>query len=110
MNSSKQYASFWKPFGLRGGSRVLLDKTFNRAIPAVLFLGVMAIGSIGCTGDEKRAAALLETAQFEERQFNPKQAEKLYNQILERYPETESAETAQARLTALTKGEAGGAP
>lgn len=53
-----------------------------------------------CTGD--KAKELLETAEFEERQMNLPHAKQLYEDVIRLYPSSQEAETARARLAALT--------
>jgi len=58
----------------------------------------------GCSGSEKKAAELYELAAFEQQQFNPENALKLYDRILAEYPGTETAKKAkEARETLLSK-------
>ena len=45
-----------------------------------------------CSSEESSARKLLETARFEEQQNNTSRAQKLYNEILEKYPDTEVAQ------------------
>jgi TolA-binding protein len=47
---------------------------------------------LNCSSEEGRARKLLETARFEEQQNNKSRAQKLYNEILEQYPDTEAAQ------------------
>jgi len=54
----------------------------------------------GCSGDNK-AAELLETAQFEEKQNNLEHASKLYETIIKKHPGTPAAEKARTRLQEL---------
>lgn len=66
-----------------------------------------AVGLVGCllltacTGD--KAKELLETAEFEERQMNLPHAKQLYEDVIRLYPSSQEAETARARLAALTR-------
>jgi outer membrane protein assembly factor BamD (BamD/ComL family) len=62
-------------------------------------LGI-ALALSGC-GD--RAKDLYETAQLEERQYNPDNAAKLYRQIIDRHPRSPYAEQARERLAELEK-------
>jgi TolA-binding protein len=55
----------------------------------------------GCTSDNKKAADLLDTASFEEKQNNFEHAAKLYDEILKNYPSTQAAKEAKERLDAL---------
>ncbi len=54
-----------------------------------------------CSNAEERAAEIYATAQFEEEQFNPEHASEIYQEILQRHPETSFAEKASKRLEAL---------
>lgn len=55
-----------------------------------------------CTGD--KAKEILETAEFEERQMNLPHAKQLYEDVIRLYPSSKEAETARARLAALSHG------
>ena len=46
-------------------------------------------------------AELLDTAQFEERQFNTAHAMELYQELLDRHPNSDQAAVARERLKAL---------
>lgn len=61
----------------------------------LLFLTLAA-----CSGDQPKE--LLETAQFEEKQMNLPHARQLYEDVIRLYPTSTEAETARARLAALT--------
>lgn len=65
----------------------------------ILTLALLA----GCTSGEKKAAELLETARFEEKQSNLEHAAKLYDEILKKYPSSPAAKDAAARMTELTQ-------
>ena len=65
----------------------------------VLSLALLA----GCSSGEKKAAELLETARFEEKQNNPEHATKLYDEILKKYPSSPAAKDAAARMAELTQ-------
>lgn len=56
----------------------------------------------GCSGDKGKQQ--LETAQFEEKQNNREHAIKLYEEVVNRYPGSANARTAQERLNALRGG------
>ena len=62
-----------------------------------IILLVMAFSS--CSG--KKAEEMYETAQFEELQKNTVHAKQLYEEILEKYPESEYSGKASERLKAL---------
>jgi len=55
----------------------------------------------GCSGDA--AKQLFDTAKLEELQDNQEHATKLYQEIIQRYPESEYARRAKERLSALGK-------
>lgn len=55
----------------------------------------------GCASGEKKAAELLETARFEEKQNNLEHATKLYDEILKKYPASPAAKDAAARMVEL---------
>jgi TolA-binding protein len=54
---------------------------------------------MGCTGNG--AEELFETARFEERQNNLAHARELYEQIMSRYPDSDTAKRANERLARL---------
>jgi TolA-binding protein len=60
----------------------------------------------GCGGG---AQEMLDTAQLEETQHNVPHARQLYAEIVQRYPGTPQAETAQSRLRTLEQGGGGAA-
>lgn len=66
-------------------------------IVVIFFLMLGAAG--GCSGDSPRA--LFETAQLEEKQNSLDHARQLYREIIEKYPDSEVAAAAGARLHAL---------
>lgn len=61
--------------------------------------GVILLFGVGCSGD--RSKEIFETAQFEEKQHNNEHAEKLYSELLTKYPKSPLARQAQERLDAL---------
>jgi TolA-binding protein len=63
----------------------------------VLVLALLA----GCPSGEKKAAELLDTARFEEKQGNLEHATKLYGEILAKYPSSPAAKDAAARMGEL---------
>ncbi|MBW1786547.1 MAG: hypothetical protein JRK53_08015 [Deltaproteobacteria bacterium] len=69
----------------------------KRGIFILLFFVIFAFA--GCS--DKRAQELYDTAQFEELQNNKPNAAKLYREILEKYPDTATAEKAKERLDAM---------
>ena len=46
---------------------------------------------------------LYETAQFEELQNNPEHARELYEELIEKYPDSEYAGKSKARISALSR-------
>ena len=66
----------------------------------LLLLGLVLALSC-CSGNN--AKELFDTAKLEELQFNPDHATKLYQEIVNKYPESEYAEKAKERLAALKK-------
>lgn len=73
-----------------------------RRIVLVMFM-VLGLSLFACSG--KKAEEMYETAQFEELQRNMVHAKQLYQEILEKYPESEFAHKAAERLEALKDGE-----
>lgn len=68
----------------------------------ILLLSVLSLLFVtACTSSEKKAAELMETARFEEKQTNREHAVKLYEEITAKYPGTAVAKEAEARLKAL---------
>ena len=57
----------------------------------------------GCS--EKKAKELFEIAQFEELQKNQKHARQLYEEIIDKYPETDYAKKAEERLSQIPSPE-----
>jgi outer membrane protein assembly factor BamD (BamD/ComL family) len=62
-------------------------------------LGIAVLA--GCAGEKGKD--LFETAQFEEKQGNREHAAKLYAEIVQKYPGSENAKKAGARLAELGK-------
>ena len=65
----------------------------------ILAIALASLLASGCTGDKSRD--LFETAQFEEKQNNREHAQKLYAEILVKYPDSAVANQARERLAAL---------
>ena len=66
-------------------------------LPAAILLGLLtACGEHG-------GKDLFETAQFEEKQNNVPHAKELYQEILTKYPQSEYARKAEARLQRLNE-------
>lgn len=55
----------------------------------------------GCSGD--KAKELMDTALLEEKQHNPDHARQLYQEIIQKYPDSAFAGDAQKRLSDLKK-------
>jgi TolA-binding protein len=72
--------------------------TTRNAITAICLMLLLS----ACSGD-KQAAQLLETALFEEKQSNIAHAIKLYNEIIQKHPDSSSALKAKSRLSELNK-------
>ncbi len=64
---------------------------------------VLMVLITGCVSGEKKAAELLDTAKFEEKQTNLEHATKLYEEILRKYPTSPAAKEAAARMAELTQ-------
>lgn len=73
--------------------------TILRTSLCVLLLSL----TFACSGD--KAKELLETAEFEERQLNLPHAKQLYEDVIRLYPTSKEADTARARLAALSQGQ-----
>lgn len=71
----------------------------NVCLATMLLLCIFTIS--GCSGDHK-AAELLETAGFEEKQRNVEHAVKLYEKIIKEYPNSKAASEARTRLDDLS--------
>ncbi len=71
-----------------------------KRIPLILLI-VFTVALTGCSG--KKATELFETAKFEELQNNKEHAEKLYQEIIAKYPGTEEARLAEKRLAELRR-------
>ena len=64
-----------------------------------VFVCLAVLGGCTRSGPEE----LMETAKFEELQQNVPHARKLYQEIVDRYPDSEEAKVARERLAALAK-------
>lgn len=60
-----------------------------------------ALALFGCTGES--AEQLMDTARLEELQNNPEHARQLYQEIVEKHPNSKQAEEARKRLKAPEK-------
>jgi TolA-binding protein len=65
----------------------------------LIFLITLTVMFSACS--DKKAEEIYETAQFEELQKNTVHAKQLYEEIIEKYPDTEYAVKASERLNAL---------
>ena len=65
----------------------------------LICLFALAMGVMGCSGDS--AKDLYETAQLEELQKNREHALQLYEEILQKHPNSEYAKKAAERLNAI---------
>ena len=72
-----------------------------RRIVTTMMLVLGLLTAAGCTGDKGKE--LFETAQFEEKQHNLEHAEKLYREIIEKYPGSDYAKMAEKRLAEMKK-------
>ncbi len=72
-------------------------KTMIRLLWVILIGTGIMLG--GCT--DKKAKELFETAQLEERQNNSEHARRLYQEIIEDYPDSDYAEPARERMSVL---------
>ncbi|TAJ98644.1 MAG: tetratricopeptide repeat protein [Candidatus Manganitrophaceae bacterium] len=69
-------------------------------INQTLSIGLLLL-AFGCGNPEAKSKELYDTAQFEEQQRNFKHARQLYERILKEYPNTETAQKADARIKTL---------
>jgi len=70
----------------------------------IIFVFIMSLSLVlsGCSGG--KAEELFETAKLEELQNAQDHAIKLYQEIVEKYPDSEHAQQAKERLAALNAG------
>ena len=67
---------------------------------------IALIGILFCAcSAEKKAREIFEIAEFEEVQFNETHARELYQKILDKYPDTETASRARQALLRLGSGQ-----
>lgn len=71
----------------------------RKSVTAVLVAGLGAWALAACRGESPQQ--LLETAKFEELQFNEEHARTLYERIIADHPSSPEAETARQRLAEL---------
>jgi TolA-binding protein len=67
----------------------------------VLVAVICTVSLLSCSAD--KASELFETAQFEELQNNNEHARQIYEDIIKKYPGSDSAKKAEDRLTAIGK-------
>ena len=67
----------------------------------LIFLLLFAFALPGCSGD--KAEELYNTAGFEELQNNREHALKLYEEIVDKYPDSEYAQKAEDRIAEIKK-------
>ncbi|WP_136514273.1 outer membrane protein assembly factor BamD [Geomonas edaphica] len=65
----------------------------------LLLVAMLVVAGAGCSGDKSKE--LYDTAQFEEKQNNREHAKQLYQEIVDKYPDSPVAKQAKERLTAL---------
>jgi TolA-binding protein len=70
-----------------------------KVICALMLLSLALLS--GCNSGEKKAAELLETARFEEKQNNFEHAKQLYDEILKKHPDSPAAAEARTRAAEL---------
>ncbi|PLX81225.1 MAG: hypothetical protein C0616_05485 [Desulfuromonas sp.] len=68
-----------------------------------LLLGSLLLLPLAACGDKPED--LMQTARFEEQQFNQEHAIKLYQRIVREFPDSSYAQQARQRLQELSKGE-----
>lgn len=78
--------------------------TTTPAMRIILFTLILAL-SLTLAGCTDRAEEIYDTARLEERQQALDHAESLYEEILEKYPDSEYAAKARERLSAIRGGD-----
>lgn len=68
-----------------------------------ILLGLFLTFVIACGKSEDQAEALFSVGQLEEKQFNPKHASELYQEVIKKYPDTNWAEKAQERIKEIKR-------
>lgn len=72
------------------------------SIVGLLVMGLFLVFSpAGCTSSERAAQETYDLAQFEEKQGNTEHAQRLYQEIIAKHPDTSWAEKARGRLSEL---------
>lgn len=65
----------------------------------LLLAAMLILAAAGCSVDKSKE--LYDTAQFEEKQNNREHAKQLYQEIVDKYPDSQVAKQAKERLAAL---------
>jgi TolA-binding protein len=65
----------------------------------LLMMILLSVSVSGCTGD--KAKDMMDTAILEEKQHNSDHARQLYQEIIQKYPDSSVAKDAQRRLSEL---------
>lgn len=68
---------------------------------SVLLMMLLVAFAGACSADKSKE--LFDTAQFEEKQNNKEHARQLYQEVVDKYPDSPLAKQAQERLAALPK-------
>lgn len=71
----------------------------------VAILWICVALAVGCGGSERASSRLMETAAFEEQQNNFAYAGRLYERVVDEYPDTAAAVEARRRLDAIARGD-----
>ena len=73
----------------------------------IVLILIMLLATLlsGCSGDS--AEQLFDTAKLEELQDNREHAKKLYQEIIDKYPESDYGKRAEERLAALERTDKG---
>lgn len=87
----------------RADSRFLRRRLNRVALAACLAGGLLLGGVAACASADRAAQESFELAEFEERQGNVEHARQLYQEILNRYPQSEWAHKAKGRLETLPR-------
>ena len=67
----------------------------------IALMTLLSVSMSGCTGDKARE--LMDTAILEEKQHNTEHARKLYQEIVQKYPDSPLANEARKKLSDLGK-------
>lgn len=76
----------------------------KRIFQTAVIIVMLGLTPIFCACNSENAKELFETAKFEELQNNREHAKELYQEVIEKYPESEYAKKAGERLNALAGG------